>query len=195
MSLVDLSLDVKPYLEIPDSDTSSDDVLGLCMEAASAYCERYTGRILEEQDLTETANGNGTHSLVIRAFPITTISRISIDADWQFLDALDPSEYIVNNECFVVRKLVWPQGIQNIQLTLTAGYAYDDVPADLTQINLHLVEFFYHSRSDHRLGVVNRNKIGETLTFTESVPKTITDMLAPYVWETATKSLLRRNNG
>lgn len=195
MALVDLELQVKPWLEIPASETGSDDVLRLCMESATIFFESYCGRALEQQDRTQQFNGSGSHVLQLQEFPVTQINRVSIDSTWQFPTSIDTSTLLVDNDLFLVRREVWPQGIRNIQVAYTAGYAHSCMPTDLVQACLLMVEFLYHGRSDHRLGVGNRNKMGETLTYQDSVPKVILDLLAPYVRETAVRGLLRRAGG
>lgn len=195
MSLVDLDTDVKPWLEIAPAVISSDDVLQLCMESAIEFFESYTNRVLEEQDLTEQYNGNGTHVMGLRQFPVSQVLGVSIDAAWLFPTSEDSASYILDNDVFLVRKEVWPQGIRNIQVTYTAGYTPDDAPVDLKLASLQMIEFLYKGRGDHRLGVTNRNKIGESLTFQDSVPKTILDLIAPYVREKAVADLVRRAGG
>lgn len=195
MSLVSLDQDVKPYLEIPLSNTSSDDVLGLCMEASISFFETYTNRVLEEQDLTHDFNGNGTHVLMLREWPVSQVTAVYLDSDWVFASAMDSSEYMLDNEAFVVRKTVWDKGTRNVRVAYTAGYTVEECPPDLQQASLMMIEFLWRMRADQRLSVTNRAKNGETLTFQESIPKSIIDILNGYKRDVAAQDLLRRAGG
>lgn len=192
MSLLDLTTEIKPWLEVPPTVTEWDDLLEELNAATTVFFETYTNRVLEEQDLTHQFSGNGTHRLMLREFPVSQVTRVSLDADWQFPDALDTTEYLIDDDAFLYRKLAWGQGVRNIQIDYTAGYAPDDVPEDLRQAALMLVEFLYHTRNDHRLGLTNRSKVSETMTFQDSVPKIILDMLERYRRPVAVKDLLER---
>lgn len=195
MALVDRDLDVKPHLEIAPATTTFDTYLDALAESVTILFETLTNRVLEEQDLTHRFNGNGKHVLVLREFPVSQVTRVAIDATWGFLTPEDTTSYYLDNEVFLVRQNVWPEGIRNIEIDTTAGYAPDDVPEDLRYTALLAIEFFYHGRTDHRLGVTARSKMSESLTFTESLPKTILDMLDPYRRKRAMADLLERVGG
>lgn len=195
MALVDLETEVKPWLEIAPSVTTSDNVLLTCMESATAFFESYCERELEEDTYTHQFNGSGRHELRLREFPVSDIHFAAIDSTWAFATPEDLASILIDNELWLVRKEIWPHGIRNIQVSYTAGYDFDDTPTDLRLACLQMVEFLYHGRADHRVGVTNRSKIGETLTFQDSVPKTILDLIAPYRRKGAVAALVRRQGG
>lgn len=195
MGLVYLQEDVKPWLEIPQTNTSADDVLAQCIEGATIFFESHTERVLEEQDLTHQFNGNGNHVMMLREFPVSQVTNVWVSSDWDFSAPIDNTSYVLDNEAFIVRKTVWDQGVRNIAVQYTAGYAMDYVPADLRQAALMMTEFLWKGRADFRLGVTNRSKGGETLTFQESVPKAILDILETYKRAPYVASLLRRAGG
>ena len=71
-----------------------------------------------------------------------------------------------------------------IKLKYKAGWAnsIDDVPWDLRQAAVLLVEYYYFQRSNRELNTVSKGVRGETYTkIRDGIPETIIEMLEPYV--------------
>lgn len=78
MALTDLAT-LKSFLNIPNSNTSSDIWLDSLREAAEASVKAYCKRDFESQSYTEYHNGNNTRHIVLRQRPVTEISSIYLD--------------------------------------------------------------------------------------------------------------------
>lgn len=102
-------------------------------EAIEAYCMRSFGTAT----YTEVYDGDHTVSLILRTFPVQTITSITIHADTDDPQVLDPTAYRLNPKTGEVRLTnhfagstweawgasgVFPQGWQNIEAVYVAGF-------------------------------------------------------------------------
>lgn len=195
MALLDREADIKPYLEIAPSNHTLDAFLDELNASVTSAFNFWTNRQLASATYTQQFNGNGTHELELRFFPVTTLTSVSIDSAWTFAAPISAGDALVDDQLFLIGKNAWPQGVRNIQVVYIAGYLTGSVPADLKHAALLAVEYLFRGRNDQRFGVTNRNKIGETLTFADSFPKSIIDMLAPYIRKRAVEDLRERRGG
>lgn len=163
---------VKEYLKIDDTDTSKDALLEGLINAGSNIIENYCKRSFKEQTYTdEEYDGTGTKNLPLNNFPVSTITSIKIDGV-----LIDVTEYKTRLSSGIVVRLdsTWPEGIMNIKVSYTAGYA--SVPPDIELAAKHLVMFFY------KMDVADFSRtFGDGIVMRpEAIPPQIRVLLGPY---------------
>lgn len=124
MSLVTLAT-LKTLLEIPDSDTSRDELLDLLGDQVSGAVEEYCGRQFGSNTYTEFLSGDNSPILVLRQRPVVSITGVWVDdaGYWgqgvaPFATPLDATAYALEKDqpdgssrCGLVRRVgdVWPR--------------------------------------------------------------------------------------
>lgn len=147
--------DLKTYLGI--SGTREDSKLDLLINGVESAVKRYTGREFASQSYTgELYDGTGTPYLYLRQRPVTAVSDLRVaqsafggaghadafesDTQWTkdedfILHRDDESEHnrglliVVRSKWPTTPQGIWPEGVSNIQVDYTAGYA--SIPEDL----------------------------------------------------------------
>lgn len=178
-ALLDLET-VKRWLQVPTADTTQDDILKECINDASDIIEQRTSRKLKSQSVTEYHTGRNQNRLLFKQWPATAIAEVWIDNDSVFTDLsrkLDSGLYRISDgiELVLIGRL-FPRGENNVKVVYTAGYSAP-IPATLERAAKLLVEFFYQSRTDRRLGQTSKSKGGENVGFVDGYPKEIIELI------------------
>lgn len=144
--------DVKSYLGI--TSTTQDALITTLIGNASAFIERFCGRIFEQATYTETRNGNNASAIFCRQTPIISVTSVTIDGI-AVPEAPDATSYgFVYDDHIVYLRGDAPmrlpgvpssrgyprsfcRGVQNVVLVYEAGYA--TIPADLNQACVELI--------------------------------------------------------
>lgn len=149
--------DLKAWLGI--SNTTDDAQLGRLITAASDFIVQYCSRTFVTTAVTgRKYHGNGNRTLVLRNWPIVSIELLQIDGI-----TIDPSLYsFYDRAIYLDDGYVFTQGIANITVNYTAGYA--TVPFGLAQACIELCSLKYRTRE--RIGHESKSIGGETVTFT-----------------------------
>jgi len=70
---------VKDYIEIPETNNDSDDILKRLVNRASDAIETYCGRHFKERTyLLERYTGDGTAELLLNQWPVATVERVAV---------------------------------------------------------------------------------------------------------------------
>jgi len=75
---------------IADADTSQDALIDLLIEQCSARCVTFCGHVLEAQSLTEYYQGTGNVYLVLRNWPVNSVTSVYEDMDGASGQGTDP---------------------------------------------------------------------------------------------------------
>ena len=117
-----------------------------------SYCKRKFGSHLVTSELH--SHGGLTDSLVLRDYPVVSISEVKIGGTVQLA-----ATYLLEADDGLLRRrdgdaaIAWPRGTSNIQVTYTAGFA--TIPADLEQAATIQVAYAYAQSKpgSNRLGL------------------------------------------
>jgi len=172
----------KDYLDIPPGDTEQDDRVKRMINSASQRFEKITNRKLKLQSITEYQDGRANNKLVLRQWPAQKPTVVCLDPSWVYDSSNDipTTEYNVEQDQVLVRRTgYFPKGVRNIKIVYQAGYT--DVPSDLEEACLMMVQWLDSMRTDRRVGTKSKSKNGENISFTEDVPAHIMSFLEPYV--------------
>lgn len=172
----------KDYLDILPGDTDQDDRVKRMINAASQRIEKITNRKLKLQTVTEYQDGRANSKLVLRQWPAQKPSVVNLDPSWVYdsENDLPTTDYDVEQDQFLVRKSgYFPKGVRNVKIIYQAGYT--EVPSDLEEACLMMVQWLDAMRTDRRVGTKSKSKAGENISFTDDVPPMIMSFIEPYI--------------
>lgn len=151
---------VKSWLGLTSS--TDDALLSRLITAASAYIEQWTNRHFLSQQFSEVRDGTGGQVLMFADYPVTAVTSVSVNGQ-----SISPSPsfgqsgYSFTATALRLTGRWFDQGLGNVQLTYTAGYA--SVPPEIEQACIELVALRYKERD--RIGHQSKSLAGETVTF------------------------------
>jgi uncharacterized phiE125 gp8 family phage protein len=135
--------DVKRYLRIAVADVARDDELRGVLEAATALCEDYTGRLYRRTIVTETYNGGGRCAIALRKTPVQSVTLVT-----EFGAAV--SDYVLDTNSGILYRgtqqslSLWAEGTQNVIVTYVA--ANSTVSARVTEAVLVTTAHLWDTR-------------------------------------------------
>ncbi len=135
--------DVKAWLLIAVSNTGDDAILTRLITACSDAVKNFTQRPLQEASFTESYNGTGTPSLVLRNGPISAVSALSIGLQDVPPASAQVGGFVFNPTTIYLSKApswpVFPAGNLNVLVAYTAGFAPGST--ELSAISQACIEF------------------------------------------------------
>lgn len=156
---------LKQYLSTPTSNTADDDLFSRMITAASAFLVKYLQRDILQKSYVEQRNGNGTNRLMLRRYPVTAVSNLTI-----YGRDIPPSQqpgvmpgFWFDDKVVYVKGYYMPVGFGNVMVGYTAGF--EEIPADLEQVCIELVANKYKRRD--RLGQDSKSIGGEVVSFSK----------------------------
>jgi hypothetical protein len=145
---------VKKGLNVPLSDASKDQDISGFLLSAQNQAEKYCRREFDGQKLrTEYISGTHAHSLILKHYPIRSISEVNIDPSQIFsaATAIDSSAYWVNadrgeislitsNIPQLLFQVNWPEGQENIRIKYYGGWVSETtVVASAVKTSTHTI--------------------------------------------------------
>lgn len=139
---------VKNFLKI--TSTGDDTHIGTLITSMSDYIRTITDRDLYSKSYTEYYDGSGKNTLQLDNYPITVLTSIYDDTDYEFgADTeITSDDYFFNADTKYSKRGVlllngcnFTEGQQNIKVTYTAGY--ETIPTDLDQACVRLTAAEY----------------------------------------------------
>lgn len=179
------------FLKIGSPREDEETVLGAICDQVSEAVEDYCGRKFEAAAFTEYHDGSGTRQLMLRQYPIntiTTVTRTKVDAaDTQVVIA--STEYNINTESGIlnmhqinhVDSSVWIKGERNYKVVYNAGYTEALMPNGIIgACNIWIATVF--QKAKHNLFAVQSSTIGdETVNYTnDAMPPMTKSMLTKW---------------
>lgn len=170
---------VKDYIG-NTADASDDALLTRLISAASDQIERACNRVFGSAVYSEARDGSGLNFMVFSNRPVIAISSVTVDgvAIPQSANAAAAGWVLASSWKVALRGgYTFRQGIQNVSVIYTAGYA--TVPADLTQACCLLVGLAYKERD--RMGISSKTVGGENISFTnDDLPPSVQSVIHNY---------------
>lgn len=176
-------------IESPAIAAADAALIASLITAASAAIETYCGREFTSTVRTEDYDGDGDKYLLLRAWPLTSVTSITITEDDGTTYSIAAADLTLNEEVGEIRvKSVlttsdfayFPSGYQNISVVYTGGYA--TIPADIQQACVHLIETML--AANQQAGDVTSEKLGDyAVTFAatdKGLPSLVRLLLARY---------------
>ena len=179
-ALTDLAT-AKSYLKA-GTDTANDAIIELFINASSEYLERECDRVFKAQAFTEIRSGRKQNLLMLKQWPVNTISSLHIDGTSVFgAGSLIPaSEYQIadDNNSILLLNQVFPNGFNNVKVVYNAGFS--TYPADLVHACLWLVSYYRNLRDGQDIGRPRKSKGDENTEILQTAPQEVKDAIARY---------------
>lgn len=182
-ALVSLA-EAKAFLKIGAS--SEDTVIESFINRASTWANDYTGRLLLTRSLTEYYDGDATGTLLLKNYPVTTLTSIHVDEaqQWAAWSAIELTDVILDSESGMIKlfnkEFAFNSGLQNIRVIYTAGYG--TVPEPIKEAVLFYVAHLYRRQYSGQMFGVQSESVGDrTTTYaTEDFPARAKALLNRY---------------
>lgn len=173
----------KDELDILTAATAEDDRVSNFINAASGAIEQATNRKLKQATYTHYFDGSGHAYLRANEFPVTSITSANQDDDWTWGGGTDipvAGLRVLRDVYFARKSGFWiAKTPQSIKVIYVAGYAA--VPTELEQACLELVKLIYYGRNDRRIGLSNKAKLGENVSYqVDQLPPLVDFLIAPF---------------
>lgn len=177
-SLVSLD-NIKKFMGMTGSTSDGDDLLEDLINRVSTLFESYMNEHILSRSYTEYHDGKGVYVLFPKHSPITSITSIHDDYDWDYLDAdlIDSDDYTIVNDNYIALKTAvssFADYTQNVKIIYTAGYL--TVPDDLIQACITEVSRAYNNRLE--VDVTSRTLSDGSVSYSAKtfLPLTITTL-------------------
>ncbi len=186
VALISLA-DAKAFLKI--TTVNEDAIVGDLVNGVSNLVSSFVGHKLLEATYTEYYDGDGTEELILKNFPVTTLSSLNDDPQRAFASPTAKNiaaDTMLDGAAGIVR--LWNNGgifqraRGNVKAVYTAGYTLLTMPYDIQLAVRKMVAFLYRSSyATPKIGVQTET-IGDRTTtyFNDELPKDIAAMLKPY---------------
>lgn len=160
MSLVSLN-DYKEFARISQSDVNEDEKLQRIADETEAEVKEFLNRDLETAAYTEKYDGTGTDKLVLKQYPITSITSVkvydgldSLNAEvWDtWVQGTDYERFVYSDEdtTLFVGGTTFPEGTQNIEVVYVAGYGATAIPKDIERACKQLFTLNWNEQEGRR---------------------------------------------
>lgn len=192
MSLISLAdfAHCRDVLELDDRDETAVELL---IFSCSAEIESYTRRCLTERLIAEFRDGYLNPSLNLRQYPVKEVTELRCQKGNE--------EFVVSQELFSLDNpgvqecyeqpvritlnegYLFPLGRYNIQVTYTAGYSPQTMPADLKMALCEMVGWSLkriRARQIGMSGLVNSRRSKEWPVTEKTMPDHVKEILEPY---------------
>lgn len=172
--------DVKDWLELKSA--TDDALLGRLLTASSRAIEKYLGRPVLQQTVTELYDGNGSCRMILPLLvdqPLVSVTSLTIDgtAIPAAATIADPG-YRAYGSRIVLNGYAFCRGALNVEITYVAGWTA--APEDLAQACIDLVAYTYRNRS--HIGVAAKTINTEVVSFIQkAIPDHVQRVLDTYI--------------
>jgi hypothetical protein len=184
-----LLVTAKDHLDIAPANTDYDSRIERVINQASELIASYCGRVLVDATHTEFYDGRRANKLTLQQYPITGGAatggkpELFLGVSGAFDAPVDPDNYYFDDND-IVYPTGFSKGTRNIQVIYDAGLGIVDtgggtntLPADLELACLDTVQWLFDSNSDRRLGKTSVSKGDESVSYGQTLPQHITDLL------------------
>ena len=199
-NFIDVQQDAKPWLQIPEANTSGDVRLQALVDTACQWVQNYLGRAIGPTPFDRRYNGytgwNGAY-IQLPYYPVLEIT--SVTEFWgisgpHVLSESTPTSQIDGFQVnYLSGQLIrvfpgnvqkpWFPGSRNIEVLWIAGY--NPVPADIKIAALEFIAHWWRNtqqQSGNRPGGISGDyDPAESQGLWAGVPNRITELLSPYV--------------
>lgn len=146
----------------PISGTELDTLLGALITRASTSIENFLQGAVLSASYTETRNGTGGSAMLLRQYPVSAVTSLSIDGNSvpQATSYGQPGWWLADRQLLLFGYR-FTRGIGNVLVTYTAGFV--TTPPDIEQACIETV-LLALKRRDH-IDVSSKSLAGETISY------------------------------
>jgi hypothetical protein len=161
-----------------ESGTAKDAVLSLLITGASSFIRGQVSRTLTAAAFDIRRSGRGTSAMQLPEYPILSVSLVEVDGraipaapNWS------APGYSFDEEQIVLRGYAFTEGVSNVRVAFTAGYA--EVPESISLACAELVTLKYKMRD--KLDIASKSLANESISFNHrDMPSSVKTALQPF---------------
>jgi hypothetical protein len=184
---------VREYLKIAASDTTYDSLLTNLIKRSQMLIEKYCGRQFKARDYTEYYDGDGTSKLLLKQWPIVSVTELNMDNARSFLSVTQAlaADFVIWSEEGYLELLsaadsisgfseggsLFRYGQQNIKVRYNAGYAA--IPEDLELASIIHVANLYNKAGMDGHSSISLGGLAKSFS-TKPFPDEVVMYLEPY---------------
>lgn len=131
---------------------------------------------------TEYFDGDGSDTLYVKAYPITAVTSLYVDADRDYGSGteIDTDDYTYYGPEGTIKTdgALFAGGHKSVKLTYTGGYT--TIPDDLQHAVKELVSFWYKRNTDKRVGVTNISIGDKSIGYETNIPESVLSTFKRY---------------
>lgn len=118
--------------------TATDPGMLIATDSACDIC-----RVIGEQQFNRgtsvyTLDGTGTDALLLPELPVNAVGTVTVNGDAITDYVLNSNGVVFRGTAGVYPRPTWPEGRQNVTLTVDHGYAETDLPRDVRMVALSI---------------------------------------------------------
>lgn len=141
------------------------------IESASRVANTYAQRHLAATDYTERRSGDGGVELLLRQYPVQSITSIHVDGDREFGDDTELTDYEYDEDSGIVYYYDgWPEGVRNIKIVYRAGYEVATMPQDLVSATIEVIAWMQRRITGGQVGTSSHSYGDESITYELTPP-------------------------
>lgn len=156
---------LKAALRIAVTVTTDDGLLRDLVDAANEALTNAINRNVLSANYTETRDGTGTKTLMLKNYPVTAVSSVQILSPGVVsplpTSLVQGTDYLFTPYALKMYAGVWPKAVGNVVVSYTGGYAA--MPPDLARAATKYAAMRY--RELERLGQKSKMLGGETISY------------------------------
>lgn len=163
IALVDLAT-AKTFLNL--TGATQDEILNLCINAASDFAMRECRTVLVSTAVTEYHDGDGSNFIIPRNIPVTAITKIWDDTGRAFTsgEEIAATDLVITHDGkrITYDGGIFTPGVGNVKGTWTSGFA--TIPWTLQEFCLETVRIWFRDITEKRDGITARTIAGGSIT-------------------------------
>ena len=167
---------VKAWLGV--SSPTDDDLLTRLITAYSEYIQTWMNRTITHSDYSDVLDGHGGATIMLPNYPVVAVASVVIDGQpVPVASSSTGAGYRFNSTMVVLNGYRFARGVQNVEISYSAGYAA--TPPELEQACIELVSMRYKERD--RIGQASKSIGGEVVSFiVKDFPESVRTVLNNY---------------
>ena len=130
----------KSMLNLEDADQTKTEFY---INAISKRVENITGRTFYARDITEYPKGHGDNTIMLKEYPVNSITSLHLDADREFGDStvVDSDDYHLEEDTGTITlfETTTTAGVKTIKVVYNAGFS--TIPEDLQQAVIESIQY------------------------------------------------------
>jgi hypothetical protein len=151
--------EVKEFLRLGNDNDQA--LIERLILAASDFLVSWLSRDIKSKDYTEYRNGRGHMKLMMKNYPVTAVSSLTIDGvAIPASDGTSPG-YLFDDRSLYLIGYEFTKGFLNVRAVYTAGYTI--IPWAISQACIDLISLKYKERD--RIGIQSLALATETVTY------------------------------
>lgn len=158
-------------LSLDQPQDAQSDLYQRLITGASIFLQTQLGRNFASAAYIEYRNGTGTHIMMFKNYPVIAVSTVTIGSETIPVSSQsDPgsSGYLFDATTLYLKGYKFWQGIQNVFLSYTAGYAV--IPQDVAQYCIELAgrKMKQYGKGGERLGIASTVIATQNISYEKS---------------------------